>query len=497
MKRRDLTLDLLQELTAELASEAAHKTHMPSPTSGLTIRRKNATPQTEAEVRKLTEALQYLSPDVPRGHGAFYDTGGRPNSDYWLAAVWAIASLGWPDGERFARGWSKSSDRYTDEGFEQAWSGYNPSHPNAVGVGSLYKRAHELGWRYANTPPATGSTSRFRLVSGADVKAKPPITWRIKGIFPATGLAALYGPAASGKSFLGFDCACCIADGISWFGLKTSAAPVVYVALEGEAGYRLRVEAWEKARSKALPQNLYLVLQPFRLSEPADIEDLAAVIPKGAVTFIDTLNRAAPTMDENNSRDMGAVLEATKRLQELTGGLVVLVAHSGKDASKGVRGHSSLFAALDAGIEVERTATGRAWTITKSKDAGDGQRLFFRLVVHDLGADPDGDKQTSCTVEQDSRHVFQASLPSGKDQRAAFNLLRAEIAASTEVSRAGSGALTRCVRVEDAITKIAGNLPTVQANKRKNRARTILKGLIDGAHLQSGLEGDEGWVWLP
>ena len=74
------------------------------------------------------------------------------------------------------------------------------------------------------------------------------------------------------------------------------------------------------------------------------------MVPPGAVVFLDTLNRAAPTADENSSKDMGEILSAAKLLQSLINGLVVLVHHTGKDATKGLRGHSSLFAALDAAV---------------------------------------------------------------------------------------------------------------------------------------------------
>ncbi len=66
---------------------------------------------------------------------------------------------------------------------------------------------------------------------------------------------------------------------------------------------------------------------------------MSAVVPAGAVVFIDTRNRAAPTADENSSKDMGGILEAAKRLQTLTGGLVVLIHPTGKDTTKGQRAH--------------------------------------------------------------------------------------------------------------------------------------------------------------
>ena len=99
------------------------------------------------------------------------------------------------------------------------------------------------------------------------------------------------------------------------------------------------------------------MLQPFKLTEPQDVADMAAAVLSagaGAVTFIDTLNASAPGIDENASRDMGLLGEAAKALQALTGGLVAAVHHTGKDAARGLRGHSSLFAALDAAVEVSR-----------------------------------------------------------------------------------------------------------------------------------------------
>lgn len=251
----------------------------------------------------------------------------------------------------------------------------------------------------AEIDPETGEiVPRYKLLSAAELRDLPPLSWRVRGVLPAQGLAALYGPSASGKSFLAFDMAAAIAEGQRWFDCRVTAAPVVYAALEGEAGFKLRVLAWEASRGRSLPDDLRMVLQPFRLTRPQDVADLCAVVPAGAVVFIDTLNRAAPTADENSSKDMGEILEAAKRLQAATGGLVVLVHHTGKDTARGLRGHSSLFAAMDACIEVARDSDRREWKVAKSKDGSDGDAHAFRLEVVELGHDEHGDAITSCAV---------------------------------------------------------------------------------------------------
>ena len=249
------------------------------------------------------------------------------------------------------------------------------------------------------TPP---TDHRFKLLNGTMLASLPPLRWLVHGVLPAEGCAALYGPSASGKTFIGLDMATAVAEGRRWYGHRVNARPVVYVALEGEAGFKTRAAAWEVHHARPLPARLYLVLQPFALVKAEDVKDLASAIlatgGAGALVIVDTLNRAAPTADENASKDMGLILEATKALQRLVGGVVMLVHHTGKDTTKGLRGHSSMFAALDAAIEVRRIGEARDWSLAKAKDGQDGITHPFRLEVINVGTDSDGEAITSCVA---------------------------------------------------------------------------------------------------
>ncbi len=341
---------------------------------------------------------------------------------------------------------------------------------------------------------------RFRLLTGADLQELPPLTWRVRGVLPTLGLGALFGPSASGKSFLGFDLAAHIAEGREWFGHRVSAAPVVYVALEGEAGFRQRAEAWEQAHGRKLPAGLRLVLQGFKLA--ADVPDLAAAIlaavGAGAVVFVDTLNRAAPLADENSSRDMGEILESAKALQLLTAGLVVLVHHTGKDASKGLRGHSSLFAAMDAVIAVSREGDRRAWTTDaahggKAKDGADGDAHPFRLEVVQLAPDSDGEPVSSCVVRPDmsAAEVARVKLPQGGNQRIVLDALRPMFKASARFGKSGAPASHPCIELEPAIGAGGASLPCA-SDRRTERTREAITGLVARGVLGCG----DGWLWL-
>lgn len=305
-------------------------------------------------------------------------------------------------------------------------------------VASAYVKYATKGFTDA-VEQTTVNVQRYKLLGADDLRNRPPLAWRVRGVLPAVGLAGLYGPSASGKSFLALDMAAAIAEGARWFDCRVTAAPVVYVALEGEGGFRLRVAAWEQSKGRPLPDDLAMVLQPFMLTSPQDVADLAAVVPAGAVVFLDTLNRTAPTADENSSKDMGTILQAAKLLQSLIDGLVVLVHHTGKDASRGVRGHSSLFAALDAAVEVSRDPASerREWKVAKSKDGADGGNKGFSLTVIDLGLDADGEDVSSCVVAPASTTVVSMKplTPSQTHAMGALNAALADDLFGTSVHR--------------------------------------------------------------
>jgi hypothetical protein len=451
--------------------------------------------ESSAEIAKLNSALALLSSDVSYGTGRFYDSNGSPEPDYWLAGIWAIASLNWSSGKDIARKWSEQSDRYTEDGFEKAWNSYNPAHANRIGIGSLYKRAKELGWNQGVIQPQLSANNfavpvqRFTLLGINDLAALPPTEHLVKGVLPNSGLAAIYGPSGSGKTFLALDLIMAIACQSDWFGHKVKNVPVTYVGLEGKGGINNRIQAWRIKNPSLTPANFKIILDNFDLMNKANVVELAQAIIDAqmhhGVIMIDTLNQASPAADENSSQDMGVIIKHLKLLQETTEGLVLIIHHTGKNASQGLRGHSSLKAALDANIEVIG-GDKRSWLLEKSKDGEDGKSFGFRLEVQELGIDSDGDSITSCTIERDHSAIFSKPEPSGKAQKAALKVIK--LALSTITSKR--------MNVDAAISEIAKTLTTIQSNRRSNRARKLLEDLTTGGHLSSGLIDDEGWIWL-
>jgi hypothetical protein len=340
--------------------------------------------------------------------------------------------------------------------------------------------------------------THYKLLFGDDLCNAAPMSWIVRGVIPAEGLAALYGASGSGKSFLVLDMACAIASGAyEWFGLRVTQAPVTYVCLEGEAGLNKRIKAWCSYHKKTFPNALRFVAQSFNLLSD-DISELAKAINlsknSSGLVVIDTLNRAAPGADENSSVDMGNIIAGAKKLQNLIGGIVLLVHHTGKDTTKGLRGHSSLYAALDGAVEVIKSDSRLEWNVAKSKDDVTGGAYPFKLEVINIGTDEEGESITSCVATTDENGVNGARrtlLPKSGNQKIIWNALCEIIYSSNipEQAEASNGKFS--IQLEEAIIKTRGLLPC-EKKRQTERAKQAITGLIS----RGLLEHRDGWLWI-
>ena len=247
-----------------------------------------------------------------------------------------------------------------------------------------------------------------------------------------------------------------------------------------------------------MPAAFRFLLQSLDIRLPADRADLVQAARAagfaGGVLAIDTLNRAAPGMDENDSKSMGEAIGALKAIQAALGGLVLLVHHTGKDATKGLRGHSSLHAALDAAIEVTRDGDRREWKMNKSKDGEDGEAHPFRLDVVEVGTDEDGEPITSCVIvpEESTDETFRRNLPpKSGNQRIIWDALGDVLKASPHYGKAGAAPTRPCVDLSDAIEKTRSRL-VCDTKRQTERTQAALTGLIN----RGLIEHREGWLWV-
>jgi len=245
------------------------------------------------------------------------------------------------------------------------------------------------------------------LVESWDSIKDEPVEWLVQSIIPKRSFVALYAPPASYKSFISLDLAEAIATGRDWMGYKIpKKGAVLYICGEGHGGMGARVKACKIQNQSPDGANLYIIRAQLNLrSSPEDfiellnaINDLIAEIGEPLeIIILDTLMRmSGGGFNENSSEDMGAFITQAGKLQELFECALMVIHHSGKDVTKGLRGHSSLLGAVDTELEIQRqdsvinsadsSVIGNAiLTVSKQKDGADSIQIGIEIVLVEIG----------------------------------------------------------------------------------------------------------------
>lgn len=242
-----------------------------------------------------------------------------------------------------------------------------------------------------------------------DIKPGLSNRFLVKGLLLAGTKIVIFGQEGSAKSFLLLDVLLHIASGRPWFGRKVERGGVIYIAAEGQAGTRLRVEAWKQHHQVRDDIPFAMIPTAVDLLDPA--ADLAKLhqtlnflarlwgMPLAAIA-IDTLSQTIGGGDENGP-DMAAYVANCTRLTAPFGCATAIVHHQPLDApTKRPRGHSSLSGGADTMLHVEGREDPRRITTVKQKDLERGPDLLFSLKSIELGRDEDDEPVRSCVVEQ-------------------------------------------------------------------------------------------------
>ena len=273
-----------------------------------------------------------------------------------------------------------------------------------IAAGDAGGEAGELGLRW-----------QLRTLRDA-YQPRSPLDYVVDGLVPRPSLSIIYGPPGSLKSMLLGDLCACIAGGLPWLEplpgkgaavppLQTTEAPILWIDLDN--GPRRSDERFEAlGRGHGLPEDapFYYISMPSPwpdASQTGFVEKLAE-LAKGVgagVLVIDNLGLITGDTEEN-SGGMAQVMGNLRRLCEDTNLAVILIHHQRKSGSndKGIRkgetlrGHSSIEAALDLALLVERKGGEDKVAVVPTKVRGYNTREIYgatftyehRVGTHDL-----------------------------------------------------------------------------------------------------------------
>ncbi len=241
----------------------------------------------------------------------------------------------------------------------------------------------------------------------------------IEDILDRGSCSVIFGPSNSGKTFVALDMAAAIATGRPWNDRDVEQGAVLYIAAEGGGAITKRFAALKRQRH--VPDITPLMLAPFSVDLFSNDHDARRIIKESKrleqelaaplrLIVIDTLARTMGGGDENSGQDMGAYVRHLDMIREQTKAAVLVVHHTGKDQARGMRGHSSLMAALDTAIQVERGERTKPGLLkcSKQRDMEPFDDIRFMLERVPIGQDKKGKDLASCVVRWVDQSEFDA-----------------------------------------------------------------------------------------
>jgi hypothetical protein len=211
----------------------------------------------------------------------------------------------------------------------------------------------------------------YRLLSVADLAALPAPDFLLDEMVPRGGFSVLYGPSGVGKSFLGIDWSMAVASGLAWYGQRSTAGWVVYIAAEGSAGLGVRVRAWQEARGQPTVERIRFLPDAVNFLDPQQLNRACrtiAMLPEPpALIVIDTMARTMVGGEENSAKDVGLFIAAVDRLRRPHGAASLVIHHTGK-SSEDERGSSALRGAADMMHALKADGASLRLECAKAKD---------------------------------------------------------------------------------------------------------------------------------
>lgn len=245
---------------------------------------------------------------------------------------------------------------------------------------------------------------------------RPPVEYIAAGLFALPSLNILYGPPGCLKSFVLADLAICAAAGELWLpsapwqlggkSFPTRQAPAMWLDFDnGRRRTHDRFGALGRGRGLTadIPLTYYSMPNPWlNANNKASMGDLINRVNATGTKLICIDNLGVVGGDaEENSSEMAQVMSYFRQLAEDTGAAVVLIHHQRKSngfagrSGDSLRGHSSIEAALDLALMVEREEYSDIITLKATKVRGADVLPFSAVFTHEAKQNDPDELQTA------------------------------------------------------------------------------------------------------
>ena len=266
-------------------------------------------------------------------------------------------------------------------------------------------------------PPASSIYDTLRVVSGDSLSSKYNAPDElIQDMIVRKSQSMLFGDSNSGKTFYALSMAHSICEGVPFMGKQVEKGAVIYLATESPSSVISRVQAIKDYHSCKMA-NLFIVQVPinFFTSDQHATEVIALVRQietdtgsKGNLVIGDTLARMTAGANENSGEDMVPILQRLDSVVYEANTAFLTIHHSGKDASRGARGSSTIRAHIDTEIYVVEENLQRTATITKQRELpSKGVEIPFKLDVVEMGISKFGENVSTCVAVFDDEERVQ------------------------------------------------------------------------------------------
>lgn len=223
-----------------------------------------------------------------------------------------------------------------------------------------------------------GPSDPWQAFTLADAyQERPPVEYVAAGLFALPSVNIVYGAPGTLKSLLMADLSICAAAGLDWLppapwingnlarAISTLQSPTMWIDFDNGQGLtHERIGALARARNLPAETPITYYSLPSPWLDATNKNSIGAlslrILDRGArFVVIDNLTLISGNADEN-STEMGAVMSLLRQLSETTGAAINVIHHqrkgngAGGRAGDALRGHSSIEAALDLALSIER-----------------------------------------------------------------------------------------------------------------------------------------------